>query len=80
VPNDLSPPVRAAVQRSRWLADLARSLDHAAKAVEQLNDAELSANDLVVLTLRIAMARHEVESLRRGRSTPIKPLNPYWSS
>jgi hypothetical protein len=80
VPNALSPPVRAAVQRTRWLAELARSLDDAERAVQHLSDAQVDRGELPALRLRIAAVSRDVESLRRGRTPPVETLNPFWTS
>jgi len=52
------------VARARWLAEVAESLGQAERLLDRLNLSRSHDAVVVDLTLRIAVAQREVESLR----------------
>jgi hypothetical protein len=72
-----SPPVRAAAERARWLAELASALDHAGRLLWRMSENESGSREAVALAAKVAALRREVDLIQRGRSTPIGTINPY---
>ncbi len=75
LPNDF-----AAVQRARWLAELAASIDEAQRVAWRLGVTEGNNAEAKELYGRLEAARVEVESLRRGGAWTRVPveLPPHW--
>lgn len=71
----------AAMERSRWLAELALALDQARHLATQLGLARGGSRDIEELCARLDVLRSELEALRRvHRSVPGREVDPRWSN
>lgn len=61
LPNELP-----AVERARWLAELAEAIDQAQRLAWRLGIVDGNSADAKALYARLELARLEVDSLRRG--------------
>jgi hypothetical protein len=76
-----SVPAVPAVERARWLAELADALDEAHRLVFELGIVDAAAPPAIELHLRIEAARMTVQSLRQSRAAERRvEYSPQWSS
>lgn len=71
---------RRAVQRARWLAELADAIDDAQLLAWRLYQAASASPEALELPARLAIVRAEIESLRRGSWRNIQhEAEPLWT-
>ncbi|MEP7130461.1 MAG: hypothetical protein ABI770_04960 [Sphingomicrobium sp.] len=74
------PTVVSAVERARWLGELAQALEEAQALVVRLATAEGRRIESLDLSARLGAAGAEVQSLRRNRiSETAEDIDPDWS-
>ena len=76
--NSVSPNLHRAVERARWLAELAAALDSADKLARTLCERPDSSREATVLRHHISELQDEVDMLRRGRREPPGGFDPDW--
>ena len=69
----------AAVERARWLAELAFAIDRAQRLARTLAVTERDGAEAVDLSQRLEQLRLEVDELRRGRRLLLRrEVDPRW--
>ena len=69
----------AAVQRARWLAELAFAIDRAQRMARSLAASEQDGAEAIELDRRLEQVRIEVEELRRGSRLLLRrEIDPRW--
>ncbi len=77
--NDRSTAARRTTARTRWLSELAETLEYAGKIALELGDPPAGGDHAAALRARIASLAQEVDSLRRAKPVPTE-LHPDWTS
>ncbi len=62
-----------AVERSRWLAELAKTLEEAQRLVWEIGSRTGLSTDTLDLCARLEVVRAELESIRRARGKSLGP-------
>ena len=70
---------KSAVERARWLAELAAALDEAHRLTMRLAGDDCDTGEAVTLHTHILALRAEVESLRRGKRVRTSADDPIWA-
>ena len=69
----------AAVQRARWLAELAFAIDRAQRLARTLSVSEHDGAEAIELNRRLEQVRLEVDELRRGSRLLLRrEIDPRW--
>ena len=76
--NSASLFVHRAVERARWLAELAAALDQADKLALALRKQRGDCPDGLLLCHHILALRCEVDSLQKGRRAHAGEIDPNW--
>ena len=76
---DRSGKHEAAVERARWLAELAQAIEQAQRLARTLAAAAPNGGEALELYDRLEIARREVEELRRSsREVLRRKIDPKW--
>ena len=74
-----SPKPLSAVDRARWLAELAFAVDQAQGLAREIGAAEDKRRDAQELNAQLESIRVELEMLRRGRAgEESREIDPEW--
>jgi hypothetical protein len=76
MPDARSKRLRAAVQRARWLAELAGTLEEANRLLRHLNAGGEAGAETRALTAQVAALRREVGAIQRGHAAPGSGVTP----
>ena len=78
IPFSADRAVQRAVQRARWLAEVASALDHATALTLDLCDYAADGKEAGALRGRISSLRDEVDSIRKGQRPDSQEIRPQW--
>jgi hypothetical protein len=76
MPDARSKRLRAAVQRARWLAELAGTLEEANRLLRHLNAGGEAGAETRALAAQVAALRREVGAIQRGHTAPGSGVTP----
>jgi hypothetical protein len=76
MPDARSKRLRAAVQRARWLAELAGTLKEANRLLRHLNAGGEARAETRALAAQVAALRREVGAIQRGHTAPGSGVTP----
>jgi hypothetical protein len=76
MPDARSKRLRAAVQRARWLAELAGTLEEANRLLRHLNAGGEAGAETRALAAQVAPLRREVGAIQRGHTAPGSGVTP----
>ena len=78
-PDDHAAAQTAAVERARWLAQLAHEIEQAQRLARRLAKAQPDGGEALVLHEQLEAVRREVDEIRRGTRLLLRrEIDPKW--